>query len=212
LIDGLAARYPELSSIGDPQRPGIVHRLDKGTSGLLVVARSPAAFSSLTTQLKQRTMSRSYLALVEGALEAEGVVDAPVGRSSRVPTRMAVTVRGRPARTRYRVLHQLVVPGGGDAQQVSLIQASLETGRTHQIRVHMAAIGHPVVGDRMYGMAGRASRARPCGGIRRGRPHLGRLHLAGYFFTQPVCRWTIPLLTIGVSPSSRHCRLTCARF
>lgn len=155
LVSGLLARYPELASVGDPSRPGIVHRLDRGTSGLLVVARTEAAYRSLVAQLSARTVSRRYLALVAGTVgEERGVVEAPVGRSSRAPTRMAVSSGGRPARTRYRVLRRYQEPLAS-----SLLAVALDTGRTHQIRVHLAAIGHPVVGDDRYGPRGRVGGA-----------------------------------------------------
>jgi 23S rRNA pseudouridine1911/1915/1917 synthase len=151
LVSGLLARYPELASVGDPSRPGIVHRLDRGTSGLLAVARTEAAYRSLVAQLSARTVSRRYLALVAGDVgEERGVVEAPVGRSSRSPTRMAVSSSGRPARTRYRVLRRY-----RDPLPSTLLAVALDTGRTHQIRVHLAAIAHPVVGDDRYGPGGR---------------------------------------------------------
>ncbi len=135
------------SGSGDPTRPGIVHRLDKGTSGLMVVARTEVAAASLSEQLRTRQAGREYLALVAGTLVHDsGMVDAAVGRSGRVATRMAVTPKGRPARTAYRVLERMEGP-----PECSLIEAKLETGRTHQVRVHMAAIGHPVGGDDRYG-------------------------------------------------------------
>lgn len=158
LIAGLLARYPDivsLASLSDPARPGVVHRLDKGTSGLLVVARSAVAYRSLVAQMGARTVGRRYLALVAGTLDDDrGVVDAPVGRSTRTPTKMAVTPSGRPARTRYDVVERverLFVKDGWAVHPSSLLACSLETGRTHQIRVHLAAIGHPVVGDDRYG-------------------------------------------------------------
>jgi 23S rRNA pseudouridine1911/1915/1917 synthase len=146
MVAGLLARFPELAGVGEPERPGIVHRLDKGTSGLLVVARTPAAYESLVEQLSSRTVERRYLALVWGLPEpATGLVDAPIGRSRRDPTRMSVSATGREARTRYEVQQRFTEPVGS-----SLIECRLETGRTHQIRVHLAAIGHPVVGDPRY--------------------------------------------------------------
>ncbi len=151
LVHGLLARYPELSSVAaavgaDPDRPGIVHRLDRGTSGLMVVARSPDAYRSLVAQLGSRQVRRHYRALVLGAVEgASGVVDAPIGRSVSSPTRMAVSRRGKEARTTYRVEERFTEPA-----PTSLLVATLETGRTHQIRVHLSAIGHPVVGDETY--------------------------------------------------------------
>jgi 23S rRNA pseudouridine1911/1915/1917 synthase len=164
LVNGLLARFPDLASLADadglpvagddggfrtndPDRPGIVHRLDRGTSGLLVVARTPSATASLVGQLTDRTVERQYVALVHGAVEStNGIVDAPIGRSETSPTRMAVTQRGKPARTRYQVQARYTHP-----TPVSLVEATLETGRTHQIRVHLAAIGHPVVADDLYG-------------------------------------------------------------
>ncbi|MEJ5254476.1 MAG: RluA family pseudouridine synthase [Acidimicrobiales bacterium] len=150
LVHGLLARYPELSGVGpDPERPGIVHRLDRDTSGLMVVARSATAFEGLVRLLAQRRVQRRYLAVVWGVFEhSRGVIDAPIGRSSREPTRMAVAADGRDARTRYEVLRSYREP-----VVVSLLRCQLETGRTHQIRVHLAAIGHPVVGDERYGGA-----------------------------------------------------------
>lgn len=147
LVNGLLARYPELAGVGDPARPGIVHRLDKGTSGLLVVARTEPAYEALVSQLASRTVERRYLALVWGVPEpSTGAVDAPIGRSPRDPTRMAVVVDGRAARTRYEVRRAFSRPAPS-----ALLECRLETGRTHQIRVHLAAIGHPVVGDATYG-------------------------------------------------------------
>jgi 23S rRNA pseudouridine1911/1915/1917 synthase len=171
LVHGLLARYPDLAGVGDPDRPGIVHRLDKGTSGLLVVARSVAAYTGLVAQLSQRRVDRRYLALVWGHLDAnQGLIDAPIGRARREPTRMAVTARGREARTRYQVEQTF-----SDPAEVSLLTCRLDTGRTHQIRVHLDAIGHPVVGDGRYGGARRM--------LRCSRPFLHATHLA---FDHPV--------------------------
>ena len=146
MISGLLARFPELAGVGEPERPGVVHRLDKGTSGLLVVARTHAAYDSLVEQLSSRTVERVYAALVWGhPAPPTGVVDAPIGRSRRDPTRMAVSSTGREARTRYEVRRRFTQP-----IDASLLECRLETGRTHQIRVHLAAIGHPIVGDPRY--------------------------------------------------------------
>ncbi len=150
LVAGLLARYPEIAALaplGEPERPGIVHRLDKGTSGLLVVARSATGLASLREQMATRAVSRTYTAFVQGHVaEDRGVVDAPIGRSARQPTAMAVRGDGRPARTRYRVRARYDAP-----YPVTELEVELETGRTHQIRVHLASIGHPVVNDARYG-------------------------------------------------------------
>ncbi|MDP8976679.1 MAG: RluA family pseudouridine synthase [Actinomycetota bacterium] len=148
LVQGLLARFPDLAHIGagEDDRPGIVHRLDKGTSGLLAVARTADAYHSLVGQLKDRSVDRRYLCLVWGHVAStDGVVDAPVGRAEDDPTRMAVSTRGRPARTRYHVLERRSDP------DVTLLECGLETGRTHQVRVHLASIGHALVGDARYG-------------------------------------------------------------
>jgi 23S rRNA pseudouridine1911/1915/1917 synthase len=147
LVNGLLARYPEISSVGDPFRPGIVHRLDAGTTGLMVVARSAAAYESLVDQLSQRLVHREYVAVAVGAFDAKsGVIDAAIGRDARELTKMAVRVDGKMARTRYAVLREFTSP-----IVASLVRCELETGRTHQIRVHLAAVGHPVLGDATYG-------------------------------------------------------------
>jgi 23S rRNA pseudouridine1911/1915/1917 synthase len=148
LVHGLLARYPELRGVGgDPERPGVVHRLDKGTSGLLLVARTTDAHAALVAALSARTVHRQYRALAWGHLDApRGLIDAPIGRSAREPTRMAIDERGREARTRYEVLRRFEEPVA-----VTELACTLETGRTHQIRVHLRSIGHPVVGDARYG-------------------------------------------------------------
>ena len=147
LVNGLLAVYPELADVGEAHRPGIVHRLDRDTSGLLVVAHSPAAYTALVAALADRRVTRRYLSLVWGVPEApNGIIDAPIGRSPRHPTRMAVVADGRAARTRYEVRSSYREPSA-----TALLTCQLETGRTHQIRVHLASIGHPVVGDRDYG-------------------------------------------------------------
>jgi 23S rRNA pseudouridine1911/1915/1917 synthase len=152
LVHGLVARFPDLAGLAettgtDPDRPGIVHRLDRGTSGLMVVARTPEAYRFLVDRLGERLVSRTYRVLVLGTVNGEsGLIDAPVGRSASAPTRMAVSRRGKEARTRYRVEERFTTPG-----LATLMTATLETGRTHQIRVHLATIGHPVAGDPVYG-------------------------------------------------------------
>jgi 23S rRNA pseudouridine1911/1915/1917 synthase len=152
LVAGLLARYPQMADLVatglcEPLRPGIVHRLDKGTSGVMVVAKTPEGFVSLSSQLSERLIERTYLGMVEGHVtEDRGVVDAPIGRSTRTPTMMAVRADGRPARTGYEVLARIDKPNA-----MTLLRLGLDTGRTHQIRVHMAKIGHPVVNDARYG-------------------------------------------------------------
>lgn len=170
LVNRLLHRYPEMATVGDPQRPGIVHRLDKGTSGLLVVARTVEAYDGLIAAMKAREVERIYRSLAWGVITNDaGLIDAPVGRSQREPTRMTVTPRGKPARTEYRVLAR------SDTLAVSLVQCRLQTGRTHQIRVHLQSIGHPVVGDERYD------------GVRSGlespRPWLHAIELA---FSHPI--------------------------
>ncbi len=147
MVHGLLARFPEIAGVGEPDRPGIVHRLDRGTSGLVMVARSETARESLVGQLSARTVQRRYWALAAGHFDTdEGTIDAPIGRSRRRRTYMAVTADGRASRTSYAVIERYPGP-----DEVTELHCRLETGRTHQIRVHLAAIGHPVVGDARYG-------------------------------------------------------------
>ena len=145
LAHALLAHAPSTAGVGGPRRPGIIHRLDKGTSGLLVVAKSPRAYAGLTAELVARQVTRRYLALVHGEVrQAEGTIDAPMGRHPRHRTRMAVLPpgKGKRAVTRFRVLERL--------KGFTYLEAQLETGRTHQIRVHLASLGHPVMGDATY--------------------------------------------------------------
>ena len=144
LIEALVATRPELAAVGDPERPGVVHRLDKDTSGLLVIAKTDAALSHLVDAIKARAIIRTYKALVAGQFNSDqGVIDAPIGRDPANRTRQAVVTSGKPARTRYRLLKRMT--------GASFLEVVLETGRMHQIRVHMAAVKHPVIGDRTYG-------------------------------------------------------------
>lgn len=140
LLNALLHHAPQLEHV---PRAGIVHRLDKNTSGLLVVAKTIEAQTSLVRQLQQHTVKRDYVALVLGEITQPGSVDAPVGRHPIHRTRMAVTTTGKPARTHYRVMENFI--------GCTLLQCSLETGRTHQIRVHLSAIGYPLAGDPVYG-------------------------------------------------------------
>jgi len=139
LLNALLAHAPALVNV---PRAGIVHRLDKDTSGLLVVAKTVESQADLVKQLAERTVQRIYVALVQGDPPASGHIDAPVGRDAKVRTRMAVTHRGKPARTSYRVLERF--------GRAALVECRLETGRTHQIRVHFQHIRHPLVGDTVY--------------------------------------------------------------
>lgn len=172
LVNGLLARFPEIAGVGELERPGIVHRLDKDTSGLLMVARTERAYTHLVKQLAERTAHRAYFALVRGRFESlQGVIDANIGRSRRDPTRMTVTAGGRSARTRYRVQQVWTDP------EVSMVECLLDTGRTHQIRVHLRAIEHPIIGDPRYGS--------PVTGIDLDRPWL---HATRLGFVHPATR------------------------
>ncbi|WP_019938601.1 RluA family pseudouridine synthase [Bordetella sp. FB-8] len=162
LLNGLLHRYPELVRVA---RAGIVHRLDKDTSGLMVVARHETAQTHLVRQLQARTVGREYLALVHGRLGAGGTVDRPLGRDPRVPVRMSVErpIAPKPAMTHYRAERQGEAQCGGShaaAAPVTQVVCRLETGRTHQIRVHMASLGHPLLGDVLYGGRPLAGAAR----------------------------------------------------
>lgn len=144
LVNALIARYPALESIGAPGRPGLVHRLDKDTSGLLVVALTPEAHASLSRQLRERTVTKVYLALVLGYPEpSEGLVEAAIARDPRNRQRMGVVEGGREASTHYKTVQRF--------KGYTLLELRPHSGRTHQIRVHMSAIGHPVAGDARYG-------------------------------------------------------------
>jgi 23S rRNA pseudouridine1911/1915/1917 synthase len=164
LVDELG----EILGGGDPERPGIVHRLDRGTSGLMVVARDEDALRALQAQVRHREVERVYLALAEGRLPSRsGTIDAPIGRASRQRHRMAVSgAAPRDAKTHFTVLELLAAE--------TLLEARLETGRTHQIRAHFAAIDHPLVGDPTYGGELRYGLERPF------------LHAHRLAFTHPV--------------------------
>jgi len=171
LVNGLLVRYPEIATVGQSLRPGIVHRLDAGTSGLMVVARSQAGYEALVEAMSDHDVEREYMALAWGHFDsANGVIDAAIGRDPRDPLKMAVVREGKWARTHFEVVEEFVDPA-----DLSLVQCTLETGRTHQIRVHLAAVGHAVVGDSTYGGA-RSSLKSP-------RP---MLHAARLAFAHPV--------------------------
>jgi 23S rRNA pseudouridine1911/1915/1917 synthase len=145
LVNAVLARCPDLSGVGGELRPGIVHRLDKDTSGLIVVAKGDAALRDLQAQFKGREVQKAYLALAEGQVSPPtGSIDAPIGRDPRARKKMAVIQRGgRESQTEYRVLETY--------DEHTLVEAHPLTGRTHQIRIHLAFIGHPIVGDPVYG-------------------------------------------------------------
>ncbi len=144
LVNALLARYPDLPGIGGRQRPGIVHRLDKDTSGLMVVAKTESAHHHLSEQIQERRIRKGYTALAGGVVtDDEGMIDAPIGRDIRHRKRMAVVAGGRPSQTRYQVVRR--------TGKATLVEVFPATGRTHQIRVHFASLGHPLVGDALYG-------------------------------------------------------------
>ena len=170
LLNGLLHHCPQLAGV---PRAGIVHRLDKDTSGLLVVAKTLEAQTDLVRQLQARTVKRQYLALVHGSVAGDGSVNAPIGRHQTQRTRMAVSAHGRPARTHYRVLERYA--------NTTLLECSLDTGRTHQIRVHLQSIGHPLVGDPVYRAGRRGRQGAPTGAFahfKRQALHAYRLGLA----------------------------------
>jgi 23S rRNA pseudouridine1911/1915/1917 synthase len=182
LANALLHHAPALAGV---PRAGIVHRLDKDTSGLLVIAKTLAAQTHLVRQLAARTVKREYLALVHGCVAAAGAIDAPIGRHPTARTRMAVTARGKPARTRYRVVERFA--------DATLLAVTLETGRTHQIRVHMGSIGHPLVGDPTYGRRagpreGKRGSAQPPTAFPRQALHAARLGLV-HPASGAACEW-----------------------
>ena len=156
LVNGILALYPEVATVGQPGRPGIVHRLDSGTTGMMVVARTQRAYDSLVAALSEHEVGREYLALSWGHFDSPtATVDAAIGRHPRDPMKMAVVNSGKWARTHLEVQETF-----NDPVDASLVKCTLETGRTHQIRVHLGAVGHPVVGDSMYG-GGRSALVAP---------------------------------------------------
>jgi len=187
LVNALLHRFHALSSTGGDLRPGIVHRLDKETSGLIVVAKNDAAHTALARLFSGRQIRKTYIALVHASIErAKGVINAPIGRDPVRRTRMTTraTENARSAVSHYEVIRHLSTRFG----KFTLVRVRIETGRTHQIRVHMASIGHPVVGDTLYGAAGQLvdqtlGRKQDAERLRLGRNFL---HAAQLEFTQPV--------------------------
>jgi 23S rRNA pseudouridine1911/1915/1917 synthase len=174
LVDALAAAGVPLARAGGPERPGIVHRLDRDTSGLLVVASTDEAHAGLVDALRRRAVTRRYLAIVEGVpADPRGRIEGPIGRDPRDRVRFAVVADGKPAVTRYEVRgHGTVEDASGRRREAAVLVCTLETGRTHQIRVHLSTLGHPVVGDRTY----RASRVVDAAlGLTRVALHAGAL-------------------------------------
>lgn len=144
LVNAALYRWPQMEAVGGRERAGVVHRLDKDTSGVLVLAKTPEALDALQAQFKERTVYKRYLTLVESVPSSpSGIIDAPIGRDPNQRKRMAVVQDGRPAVSRYDMLE--------DLQSNALLSVEPKSGRTHQIRVHLAWLGHPVVGDRLYG-------------------------------------------------------------
>jgi 23S rRNA pseudouridine1911/1915/1917 synthase len=192
LANALAFHFQKLSTLGGMARPGIVHRLDKGTSGLMVVAKTELAHENLADQFRAREVFKSYVALVHGQVEKKtGQIDQPIARDPRNRTRMAVVRGGRPALSIYRVRKRF--------ERFTLLNVELKTGRTHQIRVHLAWIKHPVVGDEVYG--GGRDKTVPDHKLRSEIARIGRqfLHAEQLGFSHPrtgeELRFTAPLPT-----------------
>ncbi|MBX3616512.1 23S rRNA pseudouridine(1911/1915/1917) synthase RluD [Nitrosomonas sp.] len=183
LLNALLHHAPQLEHV---PRAGIVHRLDKNTTGLLVIAKTVEAQTSLVRQLQQRTVKRDYLALALGEIQQGGLVDAPIGRHPTQRTKMAVTATGKPARTHYQVIETFF--------QCTLLQCSLETGRTHQIRVHMNTIGHALIGDPVYGgkpISPESKTGQLISSFPRQALHARKLSLI-HPKTGQVCNWEAP--------------------
>lgn len=181
LVNGLLALSPNIRDVGEKNRPGVIHRLDKGTSGLLLTANTNEGYQFFVNELSERKIKRVYQALVWGVPEGpEGIIDAPIGRSSKNRKKMAIVAKGKNAITTYKLKESW------PSSNVSLLELELETGRTHQIRVHLSSIGNPVVGDDLYGSNRKHLTLR--------RPFL---HASKLFFEHPRtgsdCKFESPL-------------------
>ena len=181
LVNGLLALSPNIRDVGEKNRPGVIHRLDKGTSGLLLTANTNEGYQFFVNELSERKIKRVYQALVWGVPEGpEGIIDAPIGRSSKNRKKMAIVAKGKNAITTYKLKESW------PSSNVSLLELELETGRTHQIRVHLSSIGNPVVGDDLYGSNRKHLTLR--------RPFL---HASELFFEHPRtgsdCKFESPL-------------------
>ena len=173
LVNGLLARYPDMKKVGERDRLGLVHRLDKGTSGLLLVARTNSALETLRTQMENQMVGRQYFAIVSGHLSSnKGIIEAPLGRDPRNPLRRAVVQNGKDATTHYEVKATYDTP-----LKVTTVKCILETGRTHQIRAHFSAINHPVLGDSLYG-----------GKFLKAKEHRPALHAEKINFSHPMTK------------------------
>ena len=181
LVNGLMAQVTDLSGINGVLRPGIVHRIDKDTSGLLMVAKNDVAHESLVNQLVEKTVTRRYVALVHGVIPHDnGTIDAPIGRDPKDRKKMAVVESGKHAVTHFKVLQRF--------KEFTLIECRLETGRTHQIRVHMSHLGHPLLGDVLYGGVAKV------GPLKRQALHSSRIEMT-HPITKELLEITVPLPT-----------------
>ncbi len=193
VVNALLHRLGTLTGVGDAERPGIVHRLDRDTSGVLLIARTPQALEGLAKQFRDRTLSKRYVAVVHGAVRAaSGMIDRAIGRHPHDRQRMSVRPRGgRAAVTRFEVIERF--------PRVTLVRLAPETGRTHQLRVHLAALGHPIVGDRLYGGRGRRSGAPPAVGAALDACPRQALHAESLAFRHPASG--APMLVQAPLPS-----------
>jgi len=184
LVHRLLTRYPEIAGVGGPGRPGIVHRLDRGTSGLMVVARTPAAYHRLARAFAAREVDKRYLAICHGVVRAPQEIDAPIGRHPTRRQEMTVRTGGRPARSRLRPL--------ATTANASLVEIELLTGRTHQVRVHLKSLNHPLVGDPVYGEARWKAATGPSRAALRDFPRPA-LHAWRLSFTHPISEKRVEL-------------------